>query len=125
MNEDKELNEFLKDRLEGDVSGEIPHFSEVMRAASETSFARAAERRSRTRFWGASLLAASLAVICSFAFLNVHTEAPAPETTVANAIDLLLVADGAEELSEEASVAEMLLAWQDAPYESAVADLLL
>ena len=44
---------------------------------------------------------------------------------------ILRTADGAETLaetsaeseSEETAVAEMLLAWQDAPYESAIADL--
>ncbi len=125
MNEDKELNEFLKTRLEGDVSGEIPHFGEIMRAASEASFARAEERRSRSRFWGASLLAASLAVVCTFSVLNIDTKTPSPETTVANAIDILRVADGAESMSDETSLDELLLAWQDAPYENAVSDLLL
>ena len=56
---------------------------------------------------------------------------PKPENTVACVIDLLRTADGAETLSESSadsesegtSVAEMLLAWQDAPYESAIADL--
>ncbi len=125
MNEDKGLNEFLKNSLEGDVPGEVPHFAEIMRAASEESFARASARRSRSRFWSASLLAASLAFVCAFSVVFLQTGAPAPETTVANAIDILRVADGAESLSDETSFADMLLAWQDAPYESAVSDLLL
>ena len=33
------------------------------------------------------------------------------------------MADGKEDASEEASVAEMMLAWQDAPYESAISGL--
>jgi hypothetical protein len=33
------------------------------------------------------------------------------------------MADGAEDASEVSSVAEMLLAWQDAPYESAISGL--
>jgi len=38
--------------------------------------------------------------------------------------DLLRTADGVESSEEtESTVAEMLLAWQDAPYESAIADL--
>lgn len=125
MNEDRCLNEFLKNRLEGDVPGEVPHFAEIMRAASEESFARAAARRSGSRFWGASLLAASLAFVCAFSVVFLQAGAPAPETTVANAIDILRVADGAKSLGEETSFAEMLLAWQDAPYESAISDLTL
>jgi len=125
MNEDKELNDFLRSRLEGDVPGEIPHFDAIMRAASEQSSADAAERRSHRRFWGSSLLAASLAVVCTFVVVTLQTSSPAPETTMANAIDILRVVDGAESLSEETSVAEMLLAWQDAPYESAISDLTL
>ncbi len=125
MIEDKGLNEFLKNSLEGDASGEVPRFAEIMRAASEESFVRAASRRSRFRFWGASLLAAALALVCAFSVVFLQTGVPAPETTVANAIDILRVADGAESLSEETSFADMLLAWQDAPYESAVSDLVL
>ncbi len=121
MNEDKGLNDFIRGRLEGD--GEIPRFGEIMRAAEEQSFALAAARRSRRRFWGASLLAASLAVICSFAVVSLQTAHDSPETTVAAAIDLLRDADGVEGVGEEASVAEMLLAFQDAPYDSAVSEL--
>ena len=38
-------------------------------------------------------------------------------------IDLLRVADGAEDESSASSLEEMLIAWQDAPYESAVSGL--
>jgi len=77
------------------------------------------------------LVAASLAIVFSFAILHIDPS-PKPEDTVACVIDLLRTADGAETLSEssavvepgETAVAEMLLAWQDAPYESAIADLL-
>ncbi len=60
MNEDIELASFIKDRLEGDVRKEPPHFEEIMRA---------------------------------------------------------------ESAQEEASVEEMLLAWRDAPYESAISGI--
>ncbi len=121
MNEDKELNDFIKGKLEGD--GEILRFGDIMRAAEEQSFALAAARRSRRRFLGASLLAASIAVICSFAVVSLQTAHDSPETTVAAAIDLLRTADGVEVVGEEASVAEMLLAFQDAPYDIAVSEL--
>ena len=76
------------------------------------------------------LVAASLAIVFSFAVLHIDSS-PDPENTVACVIDLLRTADGVETLSgssagvesEGTNVAEMLLAWQDAPYESAIADL--
>ena len=49
---------------------------------------------------------------------------PSPEQTVVDAIDLLSMADGENLGVETNSVEEVLLAWQDAPYENAVADLL-
>lgn len=125
MNEDKYLNEFLKSSLEGDVPREIPRFDAIMRTASEEAFSRAAARRSRSRFWSASLLAASLVFVCAFSVVFLQASSSAHETTMANAIDILRVADGAQSLSEETPIAEMLLAWQDAPYESAISDLTL
>ena len=76
------------------------------------------------------LVAASLAIVFSFAVLHIDSS-PSPENTVACVIDLLRTADGDETLSgssadvesEGTNVAEMLLAWQDSPYESAIADL--
>lgn len=123
MNEDIEIEEFLKNRLEGDVAADPPRFDEILRAASEASFAAAAHR-SRGWRWGASLAAACVAVACSFAVLTSRSPAPTPEATVAHVIDLLRAADGEETASEASSVEEMLLALQDAPYESAVSDLL-
>ncbi len=49
--------------------------------------------------------------------------APSPEQTVVDAIDLLCMTDGEELDIETNSVEEVLLAWQDAPYEDAVSDL--
>ena len=124
MNEDGELLNFVKSRLEDDLPREPPHIGEIMRAAREASFVRAAEQRSRRRLWGASLAAASVALVCSFAAFFAQTEPPSHESTVADVIELLRTADGgASSPGEAASVAEMLLAWQDAPYEAAVAGL--
>ena len=124
MNEDVELVNFIKCRLEGDVRREPPHFEEIMRTASEASFAAAAERRSRSRLWQSSLAAACVAIACSFAVIHRQSFSQTPETTVACVIDLLRAADGTASASDESSVEEMLLAWQDAPYESAVSGLI-
>jgi len=123
MNEDIELVNFLKGRLECDVRREPPHFEEIVRAASEASFAAAAERRSGWRLWLSSLAAACVAVACSFAVIRLQTSSPTPEATVACVIDLLRAADGTESASGESSVEDMLLAWQDAPYERAISGL--
>lgn len=123
MNEDRELMDFVRDRLEGDVPRDVPRLDEITRFAAEQSFVRAAESRSRSRLWGASLAAACVAAVCAFAVLHVQTASPSPEATVASVIDMLRMADGAEDASEGVSVAEMLLAWQDAPYESAISGL--
>ena len=130
MNEYRDVEDFVKGRLEEGVSSSPPHLAEIERAAAAESFASVAGHRSRRRLWVASLVAASLAIAFSFAVLHVDSS-PGPEDTVACVIDLLRTADGAETLSESPAaresegtvVAEMLLAWQDAPYESAIADL--
>ena len=123
MTEDIELANFIKGRLEGDVRRDPPHFEEIMRAASEAAFAAAAVRRAHRRLWLSSLAAACVAVACSFAVMHRHASSPAPEATVACVIDLLRAADGTESARDDASVVEMLLAWQDAPYESAISGL--
>ena len=130
MNEYRDIEDFVKGRLEEGVSSSPPRLAEIERAAAAESFANVAEHRSRRRRWTASLVAASFAIVFSFVVLHVDST-PKPEDTVACVIDLLRTADGAETLSEtsteseleETTVAEMLLAWQDAPYESAIADL--
>lgn len=124
MNEDKELVRLVRRGLEDGIAGEPPRLREIMQAAS---FAVSARRRHRISKWGgASLVAASLAFVCSFAVLQSHLrpEAPSPEDTVASVIDILRTADGIDMPSgDESSVAEMLLAWQDAPYEDAISGL--
>ena len=153
MNEDSKLNDFLKERLEADVSGAPPRLDEILHAASAAAQARMDARRRSVRLWGGLLAAASLAVLCLFA-VHLRTSSPAPspsspsasspsqpalassptpsslpasvpspEQTVVNAIDLLSTFDGDELDVETNSVVEVLLAWQDAPYEDAVADL--
>lgn len=122
MNEDRELLDFLRDRLEGDVPREAPRMDEIMRIASEEAFVCAA-RRSRLHRWGAMLAAACVAAVCAFAVLVVHSPAPTPEATVASVIDLLRAADGVEDETGAGSLEEMLIAWQDAPYEIAVSGL--
>ena len=124
MTEDKELVKFLKGRLEEDVPGDVPHLDEILRYASKQSFAQRVERRSRLRLWVTSVAAACVAVVCSFVFLRPQTAAaPAPETTIVSAINLIMAADGDEEVSDETAVADMLLALQDAPYENVIDEL--
>ena len=135
MKEDSKLIDFLKDRLEGNVPGEPPRFDAILREASACARARTLARRAR--IWGGALAAAMLAVACIFV---VHLrqrpsspdgmtvqEAASQETrpgeVVADVIDILRVVDGEELEDEGTSEAEMLLAWQDAPYENAVSGL--
>ena len=122
MNEDIEFNAFLKSRLEEGTGTAPSSLAEIERAAVREAAARSAEHRVRVRRWGSAfLLAASLAAAAGFFVMQAAT-APTPEETVADAIELLSVTDETE-LEETDSVAEMLLAWQDAPYENAVSDL--
>ena len=144
MNEDAKLNDFLKERLEAGVSGEPPRLDAILQAASAAAQTRAAARRSRVRLWGGLLAAASLAALCLFAVhlwvspttpSSPHQAAqpvpsqslasmPSPEQTLVSAIDLLSMADGDNIEVETNAVEDVLLAWQDAPYEYAVSDLL-
>ncbi len=138
MKEDSKLIDFVKDRLEGNAPGDPPRFDAILSEASACARARALARRSRTRIWGGALAAAMLAVACIFV---VHLrQRPSPPdgmvvreavsqeaqsgAVVADVIDILRVVDGEELEDEEAtSEAEILLAWQDAPYEDAVSGL--
>ena len=145
MNEDVKLNDFLKERLEAGVPGEPPRLDAILQAASAAAQARAAARRARVRLWGGLFAAASLAALCLFAIhlrkpssspsspqraaspVPVSSPAydePSPEQTVVDAIDLLSMVDGENLEVETNSVEEVLLAWQDAPYENAVSDIL-
>lgn len=101
----------VKSALEEGV-GDVSCWGEIRRAA-------AWRLRFRLLRAGVTLLAASLMVICSF--MVPHMRAAAQERNVARVIGLLRAAEGVEVGTEEESVAEMLLAWQDMPYENALA----
>ena len=147
MNEDAKLNGFLKERLEAGVPGEPPRFEAILHAASEAAQARAAARRRTVRLWSGLLVAASLAVLCLFVVHFRTSSSPSasspsqpslasspppasspsyaqsPDQTVVDVIELLCMTDGEELDIETNSVEEVLLAWQDAPYEDAVSGL--
>ena len=123
MNEDRELADFVKGRLEECVSPTVPRMDEIVRAATAESFSRAAECSSQLRRRVASLAAASFAVVLSFAVMH-FARSPGPEDTVACVIDMRRVADGVSALDDGSSVSEMFLAWQDVPYESAIDGIL-
>lgn len=138
MKEDGKLIDFLAKRLEGNVSGDPPRLDAILREATACARARSRMRRLRTCIWGGALAAAVLAVICIFAVhVQPHplssedvavqggvSEEPSSNKVVADVIDILRAVDGDElEEEENASEVELLLAWQDAPYESAVSGL--
>ena len=138
MKEDGKLIDFLTERLEGDVPGNPPRLDAILREATSCARARSRIRRLRTCIWGGALAAAVLAVICIFAVhvqphplpsegdavQEVASQATASKDVVVDVIDILRTVDGDElEEEEEASEVEMLLAWQDAPYEDAVSGL--
>ena len=147
MNEDVKLNGFLKERLEAGVPGEPPRFEAILHAASDAAQARAAARRRTVRLWSGLLVAASLAVHCLFVVHFRTSSSPSasspsqpslasspppasspsyaqsPDQTVVDVIELLCMTDGEELDIETNSVEEVLLAWQDAPYEDAVSGL--
>ena len=108
---------FLKARLEEGLTREAPGLEEIERYASAMALARASRRR-RFRLWGASLGAACAALVCSFVFRDAGNSAVSPEATVSSVIDLLMDAETPQSGGD--SVADKLLAWQDAPYVSAV-----
>ena len=120
MKEESELFDFIRGRLEGDVPVDPPRFGAIMHAAAEAASARAAARRSRRRLWGSLLAAASLAVLLSVSVARLQTGSPAPDETITEVIDLLRTEGDVDSVSNDASAVERLLAWQDAPYESAI-----
>ena len=122
MNDDTGLAKFLKARLEEGVNASPPRLESIMRAAADESIAQAARRRFRFRAWGASLIAASLAAACLFVLPDRIAPAPA-ERTVARVIDLLRASDGDIADASAESIAELLIAWQDAPYEKAISGI--
>ena len=61
MNEYRDIEDFVRGRLEEGVPPLPPRLAEIERAAAAESFARVAEHRSRRRRTTALLVAASLA----------------------------------------------------------------
>ncbi len=137
MKEDGKLIDFLTERLEGDVPGNPPRIDAILREATSCARARSRIRRLRTCIWGGALAAAVLAVICIFAVhvqphplpsegdavQEVASQATASKDVVVDVIDILRTVAGDELEEEETSEVEILLAWQDAPYENAVSGL--
>ena len=121
MNEDAELSWFLKRRLEAGAAAEPPRMSEIVRAASESAFLRRRFRRRVLFGWGLSAAAAALAVICCFTAVWRGAFARAPRGDLAGVLAILNAADGISPPPDSESIADMLLAWQDAPYENALA----
>ena len=120
MKEDKEFEDFVRGRLEGEFAGEPPRLDAIIHAASETAASRAASRRSRMRIWGALLAAASLAVILSASVATLQTGTDSSDDTIAEVIDLLRSEGDGDTVSDGTSAVDRLLAWQDAPYEQAI-----
>ncbi len=123
MQEDKEFEDFVRGRLEGEFAGEPPRLDAIINAASEAAASRAASRRSRMRIWGALLAAASLAVILSASVATLQTGPSPSDDTIAEVIDLLRSEGDGNSVSDGTSAVDRLLAWQDAPYEQAISGL--
>ncbi len=123
MKEDKEFEDFVRGRLEGEFAGEPPRLDAIIHAASEAAASRAASRRSRMRIWGALLAAASLAVILSASVATLQTGPSPSDDTIAEVIDLLRSEGDGNSVSDGTSAVDRLLAWQDAPYEQAISGL--
>ncbi|MBO7683476.1 MAG: hypothetical protein J6T51_01980 [Kiritimatiellae bacterium] len=110
-----EFLSFVKSGLEEGIEG-TPRLAEIERAA-----------RPKSAFWRYSWLAAaaSVAVMLSFVFLAFGRKGGS-EATVAQVIELLSTVDGAEDGGlADSDLPSLILAWQDAPYESAISDLAL
>ena len=123
MKEDKEFEDFVRGRLEGEFAGEPPRLDAIIHAASEAAASRAASRRSRMRIWGALLAAASLAVILSASVATLQMGTSPSDDTIAEVIDLLRSEGDGNSVSDGTSAVDRLLAWQDAPYEQATSGL--
>lgn len=128
MDEDIELNAFVKRGLEDGVALGSSRLAAIEAAAAEVAAAGRPEGRAVRRwggFWGGSALAAAcLAGACLWMSAGVKVPEPSsPEAELARAIGLLAESDGAAEgLDGSLSAAELLLAWQDMPYENALAE---
>lgn len=127
MDEDIELNAFVKRGLEDGVALDASRLAAIEAAAAEAAARRPGGRAVRRwgGFWGGSALAAAcLAAVCLWVSTDVKGPEPAaPELELARAIGLLAESDGAADgLDGSLSADELLLAWQDMPYENALAE---
>ena len=115
MVEDAGLNAFLKRSLEGDSALPAGRLRELEGLAAQI----AARRRLRRRvwLWGAPALAAGLMICLAFAHVVSSPQITTTQDGVLEVIQLLAVTDGmtTEEALLEASPADALLAWQEAP----------
>ena len=123
MNEDRGMNEFLRGKLEEDIS-EIPScLGELQSAAARLAREAALRRRLRFFLWMPLLAAACLTI----AFMWTNLELPggaATGETVGQVIDLLANDDGFDKADlESLPIHEKLLVWQDIPYENAVCEV--
>ena len=120
MKEDKEFEDFVRGKLEGEFAGDPPRLDAIMHVASEAAASRAALRRSSRRIWSALLAAASLAVILSASVATLQTGTASSDDTIAEVIDLLRSEGEVDSVSDGTSAIDRLLAWQDAPYVQAI-----
>ncbi len=109
MIEDEALNAFLKAKLEEDVT--VPPVNLGVVGRWRPRFRRIAP--------AAALAAASLMVVCTFLSWKVEqrSRSNAADICAIRVIDFLEECDGTAVEGANESLAERLLAWQDAPYE--------
>ena len=120
MNEDRDFENFLKDRLEAGVEVTPAALEGILRAAEEAP----ALRRVRP-WWRALPMAASFLVI--FALAVLLARGPASRASAGAAVEALQLLCEAGEVvtdAETATAADLLLAWQDAPYRAVEVEVL-
>lgn len=113
MNTEMTTEEFLKAKLEDGVRPSPATLAAIgLMAAREARPVRKIWRR-------ASLVAAAAVAVFGVATLFVGPGAPTRDDPTTQAISLLLEANDFE--ADSPSAADLLLAWQDAPYAEALA----
>ena len=120
MNQDPMLA-FVKTKLEQDEGVSDTVLARLMTAAKEQTTARHTSFRLSRPARGAFLLAASLAVATCGWFFYANAVNARRESNLADGMELLRVADG-KGATESSSIAENLLAWQDAPMDDDTSD---
>lgn len=112
---------FVKTKLEQDEGVSDAVLARLMTAAKEQTTARHTPFRLSRPVRGAFLLAASLAVATCGWFFYANAVNARRESNLADVMELLRVADG-KGATESSSIAENLLAWQDAPMDDDTSD---